>query len=72
MTVTFSMSSMYLCNRRKSAGVRRVPPVPLLVSELTGDGQIGPGGAESADQPVHVSAQRASVGRHPARQGTDT
>jgi hypothetical protein len=26
MTVTFSMSSMYLCNRRKSAGVITLPP----------------------------------------------
>ena len=48
-------------------GARREPTVPFLVGELAGHGQVHPGRAERADQPVNVAAERAPVGRHVGR-----
>src|ERR1700677_2083646 len=48
-------------------GFRREPTVPILVGELTGHGEFDPRRPERADQPVHVAAERAPVGRHTGR-----
>ena len=48
-------------------GVRHQPAVSFLVCPLAGNGEIGPGRIQRADQAIHITAQRTAVGRHRSR-----
>ena len=43
------------------------PPVPLLVGALAGDGEIGPGAPQGAQQPVNVASDGTAVRWHSGR-----